>query len=235
MSFWIKLVLVALASLAIAMGLYRLTHLADPIVPTAVISPIVPFTAVATPMAIAPLAIQALATPAPPVVSTHIGQTAHVIITRRTSAAHGDAGASETIDPAEVIDIYVAQDGSASAPVVVVTPAPLPSVAPMALASPVAAPNADRDHSRLGLVVGTFPGILALDVQIVRLHPLAPLAAWRLVPQSVGGLEASLDAEANLKQAGLVVTTGSKLFAGVGYYSTPDLSSGWMVGAGLRF
>jgi hypothetical protein len=165
--------------------------------------------------------------PSPPVILIHGSQTTHVTITRFPVVSPSPGA---TAGPSERIDIEVHQDGGATVPVIVPTQAPsLPPSVAVAVT-----PSAD-EHSRLGVFAGTIPGLLAVDVQIIRLYPLAPLARWKFVPPALGQIEASLDAEVNLKQAGLMVTTGGKVYGGVGGYGSWDMQAGWMGGVGMRF
>jgi hypothetical protein len=89
--------------------------------------------------------------------------------------------------------------------------------------------------SRLGMVVGTIPGVVALDVQIVRGQPLAYIDHWNVFPAAVARLPLSIDTEVNFKQAGLLLAVGDKVFVGVGGYAGIDLQPGWMAVAGMRF
>jgi hypothetical protein len=112
-----------------------------------------------------------------------------------------------------------------------VHPAPLMQAMPMQ-----AGPQAPEAHARLGVLAGTFPGVVALDVQLVRGTPLRPLADWHVLPQAAGALEVSLDVEANLNQAGLAIAAGDKVFAALGYQgSWAPAGHGPFVGVGMRF
>lgn len=92
------------------------------------------------------------------------------------------------------------------------------------------------DHARLGVLAGTFPGVVALDVQLVRGTPLRTLSDWRVLPEAAGELEVSLDLEANFNQAGLAIATGDKVFAALGYQgSWAPAGHGPFVGVGMRF
>lgn len=91
-------------------------------------------------------------------------------------------------------------------------------------------------HTRIGVVAGTFPGVLALDVQLIRGYPLGFLANWSVLPHEVRTLELSLDAEFNGQQAGLSLSAGDKVFASLGYFgSWSELSHGPFIGIGMRF
>lgn len=91
-------------------------------------------------------------------------------------------------------------------------------------------------HARLGVLAGTFPGFVALDVQLVRGTPLRTLSDWRVLPEAAGELEVSLDLEANLNQAGLAIATGDKVFAALGYQASwAPAGHGPFIGVGMRF
>lgn len=83
-----------------------------------------------------------------------------------------------------------------------------------------------QGHARLGVIAGSFPGVLALDFQVASLE----------VPPWVVGvpLELGLDVEGNPQQIGAGLSVGGKAFAaGGGYLSTTG--PGWFLGLGLRF
>lgn len=164
----------------------------------------------------------AVAQPSPEVIA--VNQNAHVIITR---------GASTQPVASEVIDITINQVGSAVIPMPDISAPPSPSV-------PISLPvNNDQypgdDHTRLGIFAGTFPGIVAIDIQIVRLYPLQPLGDVGLLPDDLARMEMGMDTEINLKQAGILLTAGGRIYAGVGFYGSLDLSYGFMAGVGCRF
>jgi hypothetical protein len=86
--------------------------------------------------------------------------------------------------------------------------------------------EASPTHARLGAMVATVPGALALTYQLEHVE----------VPPWVVGipLEVGLDVQGNLSQVGAGVSVGSKAFAtGGGYVGWTG--PGWYVGAGLRF
>jgi hypothetical protein len=92
---------------------------------------------------------------------------------------------------------------------------------------PVTITLMEPDPSRIGLIVGTMPGVVAVDVQLVRGRPLTPLGLDMMV---------SLDAQANLQQAGLGLAVGDKAFATVGgNYTWDGQGVGWYAAGGLRF
>lgn len=87
------------------------------------------------------------------------------------------------------------------------------------------------DHGRLGVIAATMPGILAADLQLVRLD-VSPVTRWLVdVPLEVG-----VDLVGNLESGGLGVSVGSKAFGIAGAWSRWNLGDqGVALGAGLRF
>lgn len=84
------------------------------------------------------------------------------------------------------------------------------------------------NHGRVGAIVGTFPGALALDASLLRFE----------IPRGVfnADLEVSLGVEANLEQVGATATVGSKFFAGGVAWSRWSLAGqGLGVAIGMRF
>ena len=84
----------------------------------------------------------------------------------------------------------------------------------------------EPEHSRIGIIGGTFPGFVALDVQTLRGYPAKSLGL---------DLEASIDVQAGLQQAGVGLSLGGKTFATGGGYLTYAGQTGWYIGGGLRF
>jgi hypothetical protein len=177
-------------------------------------------------------------TPAPsptpaPVTAAKATQEAHVIIRRPLppqgpSSPSGDAPAGPAASPGfEEIEIVLKQDAAASAPVVVITPPPLP----VAVVSAVP----ELDHTRLGVFVGTLPGAFAFDMQTLRGRPLMAVERFGVLPHDVTRVEASVDLLANHKAAGAMGALGGKIYFGAGGYVGYDLATGYFVGAGMRF
>lgn len=84
------------------------------------------------------------------------------------------------------------------------------------------------DHGRVGVILATMPGAVALDVELLR----AELPPWLLgAPMEVG-----LDVAGNLEAGAVGLSCGSKAFILAGAWSRYNLSDrGWYVGAGMRF
>lgn len=98
--------------------------------------------------------------------------------------------------------------------------------------APQAAEAVEPEYSRLGAMVGTFPGVAAFTFQAVRVP----------VPATVVGVKVDIgiDIEANLDQAGVALTVGRKAFIAAGGHVTHPRAAaaatlGWHVGVGLRF
>lgn len=86
-------------------------------------------------------------------------------------------------------------------------------------------------HGRLGVIAATMPGILAADLQLLRLD-VSPLTRW-LVDVD---MEVGVDTIINLEAIGSGVTVGSKDFVGVYGWNRWNMSGqGVAVGVGLRF
>lgn len=169
--------------------------------------------------------------PSPPETTAKAHQTATLTI-RRIYPTPAVGAPVTGISPSpfgEDITLTLTQDAEVKAPIIVVTPQPYVTYPPF---SP--APRPEIDHSRIGVVVGTFPGMLAVDVQVVRTKPFKLLGSF--VPKAVGETEMSVDVEANHLQAGAMVAAGDKVFFGAGYYgSWATWTQGPMIGAGMRF
>jgi len=86
---------------------------------------------------------------------------------------------------------------------------------------PIILPPDGIDHSRLGLALGTYPGLAALDIQL-----------WR---ERIEGVEISLDALVNHRMVGLGPAVGERLFATGGGYLGYDGQLGLYLGVGVRF
>ena len=86
--------------------------------------------------------------------------------------------------------------------------------------------NSEQTHARLGTMVATVPGALALSYQLARVD----------VPPWVAGvpLELGLEVEGNLAQVGAGLSVGGKAFATAGGYAG-WAGPGWYVGVGMRF
>jgi len=168
----------------------------------------------------------------PPLSTSSASQSASVVIRKRKPVPQASGSLTPIGYEEEIIEVTLKQEASASAPVVVATPHPVtpPNDRPV-----FAAPNSDPSHSRLGVLVGTFPGIFAFDVQLVRGTIPIGIAQAGWVPTRAAELELSLDVELNHRQVGALVTAGDKVFAGVGAYASFDLSAGYFIGAGMRF
>lgn len=91
--------------------------------------------------------------------------------------------------------------------------------------------SVESSHGHLGIIVATMPGILAADLQLLRLD-VSPLTRWLVdVPLEVG-----VDAVGNLEAGGVGVSAGGKAFALAGVWSRWNLSGqGVGLGVGLRF
>lgn len=164
----------------------------------------------------------AVVTPPPPLKAVAKAKT-RVVIERPVASAQ--ASSTQPIER-----IVIESDAEAEAKVE-------PTAPPHVLHTPLPVLMAERpNHTRIGVVAGTFPGLLALDVQILRGYPLTPLANWSVLPPEVKTLELSLDLEFNSHQAGLSLAAGDKLFGSVGYFgSWTELSHGPFIGIGMRF
>lgn len=83
------------------------------------------------------------------------------------------------------------------------------------------------DHGRLGAILITAPGVLALDYQLARVD----------VPPWVAGmpLELGLDVAANTAMLGGGVSVGGKGFATSGLWVGFQGGMGWYLGLGARF
>lgn len=84
------------------------------------------------------------------------------------------------------------------------------------------------DHGRLGVILGTMPGLVALDVELVRVE----IPPWLVgVPLEIG-----LDVAANLEAGAVGVSVGEKAYAMAGAWSTwRGDQRGLLLGAGMRF
>lgn len=165
------------------------------------------------------------ATPTPPPeVKAEAHQEARVIIRRRPALP------GQSPEPDE-IEVILKQDTAVKAPVIVITPPP-----PTPAAIPQATPDPEMiEHTRVGVVTGSLPGMLAADLQVVRGRPLAFLGRQRLLPADVARVEVSVDLIANHKAAGVMAAAGSKVFVGAGGYAGYDLTTGTFVAVGMRF
>lgn len=75
-------------------------------------------------------------------------------------------------------------------------------------------PRIGEQHGRLGIIAATMPGILAADLQLLRLD-VSPVTRWLVdVPLEVG-----VDAVGNLEAGGVRVSAGGKAFVLVGGWS----------------
>lgn len=84
------------------------------------------------------------------------------------------------------------------------------------------------DYARVGVLLGSFPGLAAVDVQVVR----AELPSWLLGQR----LDLGLDLEANHLQAGAGVSVGGKFFVtGGGCVTYLGLLPSYYLGVGARF
>lgn len=158
----------------------------------------------------------AIVTPPPPLKAVAKAR-ARVVIER---PVHSDPGSSQ----AERIIIETDAESESR-----IDPSPLMTPLPVWMAP-------RQNHTRIGVVAGTFPGILALDVQLLRGYPLGLLAQWSVLPPEVQTLELGLDLEFNNQQAGLSLAAGDKVFASLGYFASwTELSHGPFIGIGMRF
>lgn len=84
------------------------------------------------------------------------------------------------------------------------------------------------DHGRVGVILSTMPGVVALDVEILR----ADLPPWLAgVPMEVG-----LDLAGNLEAGAVGVSAGGKAFAIAGAWIQWDgRAQGVLAGVGMRF
>lgn len=83
------------------------------------------------------------------------------------------------------------------------------------------------EHSRLGVALTTMPGILAADLQLLRLD----VPPWLLgVPLEVGW-----DLVVNLQAVGVGASVGGKAFGLAGYWVDRQGETGLCVGLGARF
>ena len=130
-----------------------------------------------------------------------------------------DAAIASDSPPIE-IDVTTTSTASSTAAAKVSAPS-------LAAAIPPAQPLVP-DHGRIGVLVATVPGILAVDVEGLQLRT----PRW-LVGQPT---EVGLDAEANLAEAGAGISVGSKAFVEAGgYLGYNGRQRGFYVGGGLRF
>ncbi|MNT23828.1 hypothetical protein D3C72_1592660 [compost metagenome] len=83
-------------------------------------------------------------------------------------------------------------------------------------------------HARLGVIVATVPGTIALTYQMADVE----FPPWVLGTR----LSIGMDAAANLEAAAVGVTIGSKAFVGAYGWSRWCLGEqGWALGIGMRF
>jgi hypothetical protein len=85
-----------------------------------------------------------------------------------------------------------------------------------------------NEHGRIGVIAGLMPGVLAADLELVKVD----------VPHGLVGVpfEVGVDLEANHLQAGAAVTVGAKAFGMAGAFTTwRGDQRGLLLGAGLRF
>lgn len=84
------------------------------------------------------------------------------------------------------------------------------------------------NHGRLSVLLGTMPGLVALDVELLRVD----VPPWLLgVP-----LEMGLDLAGNLETGALGVSVGGKAYAMAGAWSTwRGDQQGLLLGVGMRF
>ncbi len=91
--------------------------------------------------------------------------------------------------------------------------------------------NLNSDHGRLGVIAATMPGILAADLQLVRLD-VSPVT--RLLADV--DMEVGADLAGNLEAGAVGVSAGGKAFALAGVWSRWDMrGQGVALAAGLRF
>jgi hypothetical protein len=221
----LKIAGIVLVIVLALVGLSRCQHPTPPAPPAVVVT-------APTPMA---LPHDGPPTPPPAAVATTAVRT-HIVIER--PVYYGPNGLGPSVDVGasgaildrplmERIEIDTTADAGATAPVVVPTAPPLP------VATITTTPKSE--HSRLGILVATLPGVLAVDVEALSVRPLQPLARFNILPADLMTLEVGLDIEANHKQVGALLTTGGKVFVGVGYYGSYDLNAGPFGACGMRF
>lgn len=84
------------------------------------------------------------------------------------------------------------------------------------------------NHGRLGMIAGTMPGVVALDVELL----MVDLPPWLMGAP----LEVGLDIAGNLDAGAVGVSLGGKTYAIAGGWSQWDgRSRGVLLGIGLRF
>lgn len=81
----------------------------------------------------------------------------------------------------------------------------------------VAIPDAVDAYPRVGVLIGTMPGGVALDLELAQVHGFG------------------VDLEGNAQQFGVGVSWGDRVFAEAGGFMTYDLSPGVFVGLGARW
>lgn len=129
-----------------------------------------------------------------------------------------------------------ASNGAGSGAIVIefeqaITSAATASAQASASESPYAPAIPTSSHGRLGIIAATMPGILAADLQVVRIDA-SPVTRWLVdMPMELG-----VDTIVNLDAIGSGVTVGSKGFVGLYGWNRWDRTAGGLaLGAGLRF
>lgn len=110
----------------------------------------------------------------------------------------------------------------------VVAEASSSAIAAASASAPVVNKSFTTEHGRLGVIAAIVPGVVAVDLEAVRVDVPAGLVGMPL--------EVGLDVEMSTRQAGAGVSVGAKAFVEVGRWSRWNLGDrGWYVGAGMRF
>jgi hypothetical protein len=91
---------------------------------------------------------------------------------------------------------------------------------------PVIKASLTPDHARLGVIVASVPGAIAITYQVADVE----IPSWVLGTP----LELGLDVEGNLSQVGGGISVGGKAFIEAGGFVSWE-GPGWYVGLGMRF